>query len=398
MEQTQQEKANDRLQRMADRRREMTRCDAFAGYISRERAEEHLIKLDRIGAFLFCAPKDGTLVISLHTGNAEPPVRHYDINLNSNGEIFLEDVQPFRSFKDLISYYRDHGDFISTPLGQAAGVVDWEIDHFDLEKQERLGRGGCATVNRALWGVYEVAVKESNYPEFDSHLIHEVNIIKKLNHKNIVTFFGHCSKQPILVVTEYMRHGPAKEYVSQKGPTLTEFCLINICYQVCRGLRYLENSGTAHCDLHLRNVLLGGEEPFLIVKLADFGHTIDWSTSNKSKVDSKIKADVKRFGYILWNVFLLASGASSEEIWEASNKARRPHGFTKSLYRIFKSCTRSWPKIRPSFKTLEKNMRHLFFANENAPKMYKLIQDEADDDRYTPIDIEDKKKKLKIPK
>lgn len=68
-------------------------------------------------------------------------------------------------------------------------LVDWEIDHFDLEKQERLGRGGCATVNRALWGVYEVAVKESNYPEFDSHLIHEVNIIKWVIFRDVVNAY-----------------------------------------------------------------------------------------------------------------------------------------------------------------------------------------------------------------
>lgn len=64
--------------------------------------------------------------------------------------------------------------------------------------------------------------------------LEEATIMKQLRHRNILVLYAVCTKQePILIVTEYMRHGALLELLrNDEGRTLKLNDLIYIASQV----------------------------------------------------------------------------------------------------------------------------------------------------------------------
>ena len=74
---------------------------------------------------------------------------------------------------------------------------------------------------------------------------------RKLQHPNVVTFYGVCTQQgPIYIVTELMEHGCLLTYIRMHKEIVNKTdVLIDIVIQICSAMKYLEASHFIHRDL-----------------------------------------------------------------------------------------------------------------------------------------------------
>lgn len=117
-----------------------------------------------------------------------------------------------------------------------------------------------------------VAIKEINYDNDDDlkEIMIEINLLKNLNHINIVKYHGFIQKMSNLyIILEYAAKGSLKTLMSNRPrKCLTESETEIYIRQTLNGLAYLHDKGVIHRDIKAANLLLDANN---IVKLADFG-------------------------------------------------------------------------------------------------------------------------------
>lgn len=142
------------------------------------------------------------------------------------------------------------------------------------EVLERIGKGGMATVYRArqITMNRDVAIKVLPREQMkdDSYLLRferEVNIVAKLEHRNIVPVHDHGSYdgQPYIIM-RYMSAGSVDD-VLRKGP-LEPDQFLDIIEQIAPALDYAHAKNVIHRDLKPSNVLLDDDGG---AYLTDFG-------------------------------------------------------------------------------------------------------------------------------
>lgn len=73
---------------------------------------------------------------------------------------------------------------------------------------------------------------------------------RKLNHPKLIRLYSVCSKSyPIYLVTEYMPYGCLLSYLRSHGKDLQPLQLLEICYDVCDAMAFLESCQFIHRDL-----------------------------------------------------------------------------------------------------------------------------------------------------
>ncbi|RLE98232.1 MAG: hypothetical protein DRJ63_08015, partial [Thermoprotei archaeon] len=142
----------------------------------------------------------------------------------------------------------------------------------------KLGCGGWGCVYLAKqngrWVVfkiprgYESIIEGEMYPTLDSRLMEriarEAEVIRKLDHPNILRLLAYSNKYPLLVY-EYANYGSLEYQLSQGWkPSLKEILLLGI--QISDALRYIHSRGLIHCDIKPSNVFFVDR----VAKLGDF--------------------------------------------------------------------------------------------------------------------------------
>lgn len=117
-----------------------------------------------------------------------------------------------------------------------------------------------------------VAIKEINYDNDDDlkEIMIEINLLKNLNHINIVKYHGFIQKMSNLyIILEYAAKGSLKTLMTNRQKKcLSESETKIYIRQTLNGLAYLHDKGVIHRDIKAANLLLDANN---IVKLADFG-------------------------------------------------------------------------------------------------------------------------------
>ncbi|KAF8012929.1 hypothetical protein BT93_I0942 [Corymbia citriodora subsp. variegata] len=133
-----------------------------------------------------------------------------------------------------------------------------------------LGDGGKLQDGR------EVAVKrqyERNYWRV-KQFMNEVEILTRLQHKNLVSLYGCTSRhsRELLLVYEYISNGTVADHIySQRANSSTMLpwqIRMGIATETATALAYLHASGIVHRDVKTNNILL---DKNFGVKVADFG-------------------------------------------------------------------------------------------------------------------------------
>lgn len=151
---------------------------------------------------------------------------------------------------------------------------------------ETLGAGNFAKVKRATHLLTDetVAVKiisqgKTGLANDAARITREVEILRKLNHPNVVPLYEVGSKQVITVhsktflVMEYLKGGDLLSYIAARQ-RLQEPEALRLFRQLVSGVGYLHGLGVSHRDLKPANLLLTAHKD---LKIADFGLSAEGS-------------------------------------------------------------------------------------------------------------------------
>ncbi|RXK41642.1 STE/STE11/CDC15 protein kinase [Tremella mesenterica] len=137
-----------------------------------------------------------------------------------------------------------------------------------------LGRGASGNVYRALNFLTgeTVAIKSISLlslpPSSLPDIMSEIDLLKNLNHPNIVKYKGFArDKENLFIVLEYCENGSLQSILKKFGKFPESLVAVYIS-QVLEGLIYLHEQGVVHRDIKGANILTNKDGS---VKLADFG-------------------------------------------------------------------------------------------------------------------------------
>jgi calcium-dependent protein kinase len=266
------------------------------------------------------------------------------------------------------------------------------ISEFYEVTDQIIGRGGFGEVRLAIHLVTKekravkiISVKKC--PIKSQHkILKEVNILKKLDHPNIVKLYEYFIEENfILIVMEYVQGGELFDRLAQEHK-LSEYTAAGIFKQILSAVNYLHMNNLVHRDLKPENIVLSGDR----VKLIDFGTTTQLSASKhlKSRLgtiyyiapevlnqDYNEKCDVWSCGVILY-ILLIGfppfNGENDQEIYKEVLKAKvdfRIHEFRNiSVYakNLIKSMLNIDPKMRISTSAALKS-EWLLYTNSTDP-------------------------------
>ncbi|XP_036876450.2 cytoplasmic tyrosine-protein kinase BMX isoform X2 [Manis javanica] len=368
--------------------------DWFAGNISRSQSEQLLRQKGKEGAYMVRnSSQAGMYTVSLFSkvmNDKKGTVKHYHVHTNPENKLYLAENYCFDSIPMLIHYHQHNSAGMITrlrhPVSTKANKVPdsvslgsgiWELKREEISLLKELGSGQFGVVHLGKWkGQYDVAVKmirEGSMSE--DEFFQEAQTMMKLSHPKLVKFYGVCSERyPICIVTEYITNGCLLNYLKSHGKGLEPSQLLEMCYDVCEGMAFLERHQFIHRDLAARNCLVDSD---LSVKVSDFGMTryvlddqyvssvgtkfpVKWSAPevfHYFKYSSK--SDVWAFGILMWEVFSLGKQPydlydNSQVVVKVSQGHRlyRPQLASDTIYQIMYSCWHELPEKRPTFQQL----------------------------------------------
>ncbi|XP_072028911.1 mitogen-activated protein kinase kinase kinase 10-like [Amphiura filiformis] len=206
-----------------------------------------------------------------------------------------------------------------------------------LTYHEFLGSGSSGTVYRVTWkskefGTIEAAAKKMI--KFDKETTkqhkHEIEFLKKLDHKNIIRYYDTViEKEHVVIITEFAAKGSLYDYLKDKDG-LPEKHLHHWIYDLACGVNYLKKNNVALHNLKSPNCMLTADD---VLKICDFGVAKDL-TSTRTEESTKEnvrwqapdnftdqvvspKAAIYAFGIIVWEMVSCEepySGFTSEKV------------------------------------------------------------------------------------
>ena len=331
-------------------------------------------------------------------------VRHYRIRRHNVEGFFITPQVTFETIPELVDYYKKQAHDLCINLKacvisekpQTAGLSReaneaWEIDRKSIRLVKKLGAGQFGEVWMGIWNnTTEVAVKALKPGTMSvSEFLEEATLMKKLRHQNLIQLYAVCTKkEPIYIITEFMKHGSLLEYLRGDGRSLKLPQLIDMGAQVATGMAYLEEYNYIHRDLAARNVLVGEH---LICKVGDFGlacvidkdiheahagakFPIKWTAPEAAMYGRfSVKSDVWSFGIFLYELITYGRfpypGINNAQVLEALQTGYRmpcPMGCPEKLYEIMRDCWRDDAASRPTFEVLQWRLEE-FFTTDTGP-------------------------------
>ncbi|KQK15061.1 hypothetical protein BRADI_1g20390v3 [Brachypodium distachyon] len=281
---------------------------------------------------------------------------------------------------------------IPPPLTNKA---DWEINPLELDftKAIIIGKGSFGEILKANWRGTPIAVKRILPSLSDDRLViqdfkHEVNLLIKLRHPNIVQFLGAVTEtKPLMLITEFLRGGDLHQYLKEKG-SLSPVTAVNFALDIARGMAYLHNEPNViiHRDLKPRNILLVNTAANHL-KVGDFGlskiiksqhandvYKMTGETGSYRYMAPEVfkhrkydrKVDIFSFAMILYEMLEGDPPFSNYEPYEAAKyvadghrPAFRSKGHISELKDLTELCWDADINLRPSFLEILKRLEKI---------------------------------------
>ncbi len=260
-----------------------------------------------------------------------------------------------------------------------------EIELEDIQFHEELGEGGFGTVNRVTFtkpfkGYAEAAAKSIRGMRKE-----EVDIMRKLDHPNIVKWLGFYSKGPInIILLEYAKDGSLHDYLSDMSKPLPEPLKRKWAKESALAIQYLHEHKCLHRDIKAKNCLLFENNT---LKLCDFGlaREIDLSftlssakgtyqymapeiirTNKDNKGSYSIFTDSYAYGMLLLAIYTRQTPFEGKEyghvIFKVGNGTLKPDipaDVPQDIACAMKQCWEFEPRKRPTMKSILKGKSQL---------------------------------------
>jgi len=147
----------------------------------------------------------------------------------------------------------------------------------NYEMKQELGRGAFSVVYLGINKINkkEHAIKVINKKDlgkdYEKNLKMEVDILKKVNHNNIIALKElFDTPDRLYLVMELVNGGELFDKIVEKG-SYTEAEAATLVKKIVSAVEYLHNMGIVHRDLKPENLLLKRADDDLEVAIADFG-------------------------------------------------------------------------------------------------------------------------------
>lgn len=312
-------------------------------------------------------------------------------------------------------------------LSLATGAFE-DQEPFQFEERhliflQQLGKGNFGSVEMCRYDPLQdntgevVAVKKLQHSttEHIRDFEREIEILRSLQHENIVKYKGVCygaGRRNLRLVMEYLPFGSLRDYLSKNRERIDHKKLVHYASQISKGMEYLASQRYIHRDLATRNILVESET---LVKIGDFGLTkvlpqgkdyykvnepgespIFWYAP-ESLTESKfsVASDVWSFGIVLYELFTHSDKLFSPptmfmnmmggdkhgqtivyhliELLKQGTRLPQPVGCPLEMYEIMQECWDNDPNSRPLFKDLSLKID--------------LFRDSGDAGRYTQVPL-----------
>ncbi|KAF6716086.1 Tyrosine-protein kinase HCK [Oryzias melastigma] len=329
-------------------------------------------------------------------------VKHYKIRCLDKGGFYISPSTTFDSLHELVKYYSRTADGLcqrlSTPCKPKAPQQPWAHDEWEIPREtlkmiKKLGAGQFGEVWMGFYkNTQKVAIKTLKEGTMEPEaFLQEANLMKQLQHDRLVRLHAVVTKEPILIVTEYMVNGSLLDFLkSDEGQKLKMNKLIDMSAQIAEGMAYIEKKNYIHRDLRAANILVSET---LHCKIADFGlariieteytaqegakFPIKWTAPEAINFGTfTIKSDVWSFGILLTEIITYGRipypGMTNPEVVMSLDKAYRmprPDDCPVELYDIMMMCWRQRPEERPTFEFLQNILNDFFIATEGQYEM-----------------------------
>eukprot|EP00250_Pteridium_aquilinum_P013616 c21459_g1_i2 orf=859-2046(+) len=260
-------------------------------------------------------------------------------------------------------------------------------DLSELFLGQKFASGSHSRLYHGFYKQQAVAVKlimppsedEALSSRLDHQFSHEVALLSRLHHRNIVEFVSACKKPPVFcVIMEYLPGGSLKTFLHKTEPhSLSLEMVTSIALDTARGMEYLHSQGVIHRDLKSDNLIMTED---LHIKVADFGvscleahrdnmkgyaGTYRWMAPEmiKEKPCSR-KVDVYSFGIVLWE---LLTGLTPYEdmtpvqaafaVCQKNARPAIPPRCPKEIAKLMRKCWSTNPGNRPEFSQVVKALQ-----------------------------------------
>ena len=276
----------------------------------------------------------------------------------------------------------------------------------DYKKLKFLGEGSFASVysvkNRITDSIRAMKIikkSSSCSEEDDKEIFNEINILRTLDHPNILKIFEfYSNKESFSIVTELCSGGELFQEIVDNGP-FNESYSAYVMFQILSAVNYCHNMKIIHRDLKPENILIVGRDKnkYPRIKVCDFGTS---KMFEKGAVQRKLvgssyyiapevikkkydeKCDIWSCGVILY--ILLSTrppfgGENDKEIMEKVSvgkydlKSSPFNKISKSCKDLIQKLLIMDPKKRIS---ADEALAHAWFKEQRSKELFNQIKDE----------------------
>ncbi|CAL9692346.1 unnamed protein product [Knipowitschia caucasica] len=338
-----------------------------------------------------------SLSVRDHVPREGDVVKHYKIRSLDKGGYYITPSNSFVVLPDLIKYYNRTADGLCQQLvtpckprtPQRPWAADeWEIPRDTLKMVKKLGAGQFGEVWMGFYkNTQKVAIKTLKEGTMEPEaFLQEANLMKQLQHERLVRLHAVVTKEPILIVTEFMVNGCLLDFLKNgEGRYLKLAKLIDMSAQIAEGMAYIEIKNYIHRDVRAANILVSDT---LDCKIADFGlariieseytaqegakFPIKWTAPEAINYGTfSIKSDVWSFGILLTEIVTYGRipypGMTNPEVVKMLEQLYRmpcPEGCPAELYDIMMMCWKEEAVERPTFEFLQNTLNDFLIATE----------------------------------
>ncbi|KAK7473793.1 hypothetical protein BaRGS_00034961 [Batillaria attramentaria] len=228
-------------------------------------------------------------------------------------------------------------------------------DKYDYDTAKKLGAGATGTVVQATTkgksDAVAIKIISLNKPLKEKEMIiTEIEVMKKLNHANIVNFLDCYVTEPgseMWVVMEYLDGGPLSDIVMNF--VMREDLIARVSKECLQAIDYLHRQRIIHRDIKSDNVLLGKDGT---VKLIDFGFCAQLKNDKAKK--NTVLGTLQSYGK---KIDIWSFGIMVIEMLEGKPPYCGEFAYARPCRVYYKICTKGKPDIKEKDK-LSRELQH----------------------------------------